>query len=96
MDLDCSGGNSCIRLLALMYLSIHRENIFGAGPPLQALAVNKCPTLNAVPSATETVQKAGSYTVLSFPEKNRCLISLSASIKMIKKTNKKNNVTNIN
>ena len=60
MDLNCSAGNSSIRLLALMYLSIHGGNIFGAGPPLQTLAVNKCPTLNAILFGTETVPKAGS------------------------------------
>ena len=56
----------------------------------------KMPTLNAVPSATETVTKAGSYPVLSFPEKNWCLVSLCGSIIKIKKTNKKNKATNIN
>ena len=53
-----------------MYRSIQEGEIFGAGPPLQTLAANKCPMLNAVPSVTETVPKAGSYPVLSFPEKN--------------------------
>ena len=72
MDPDSSAGNSCIRLLALpvMYLSIQEGKIFGEGPQLQTPAANRCPTLNGVPSATETVPKAGSYPVLSFPEKN--------------------------
>ena len=82
MESDSSAGNSCIRLLtpSVMYLSIQEGKIFGEGPPLQTLAANKCPTLNPVPSATETAPKAGSYPVLSFPEKNWCLISLSASV----------------
>ena len=46
-------------------------------------APNECPTLNAVPSATETVPKTSSYPALSFPEKNLCLISLSASVTKI-------------
>ena len=72
MDPATSAGNSCIRPLAppVMYLSIEEGKIFGEGSPLQALAANKCPTLNAVPSATETVPKTGLYLVLWFPEKN--------------------------
>ena len=82
MDPDSSAGNSCIRLLTppVMYLSIQEGKIFGEGPQLQTPAANKCPTQNGVPSATETIPKAGSYPVLSFPEKNWCLVSLSASI----------------
>ena len=72
MDPDSSNGDFCIRLLAppAVYLSIQGGKIFGEGPPLQTLVANKCPTLNAVPSATETVPKADSCPVLSFPEKN--------------------------
>ena len=68
MDPDNSAGNSCIRLLAppVMYLSIQEGKIFSEGPPLQTFAANECLTLNA----TETVPKASSYPVLSFPEKN--------------------------
>ena len=75
MDPDSSAGNCCIRLSAppVMYLSIQEEKMFGEGPPLQTLAANKCPTLNAVPSATETLPKASSYPVLSFPEKKLML-----------------------
>ena len=71
MDPDSSAGNPCIRQLApsVMYVSIHEGKIFGEGPPLQTLAANKYPTLNAVPSATETVPRAGSYPMLSFPKK---------------------------
>ena len=60
MNPDSSADNSCIRLLAppVMYLSIQEAKIFGEGPPLQTLAANKCPTLNAVLSATETVPEA--------------------------------------
>ena len=73
-----------------MYLSIQEGKIFGERLSLQTLAANKCPTLNVVPSATETVAKADSYPVLSFPEKKWCFISLSASIIKINKTNKEN------
>ena len=52
-----------------MYLSVQEGKIIGEGPPVQTLAANKSPMLNAVPSATETVPKAGSYPVLSFPGK---------------------------
>ena len=70
MDPESSAGNSCIRLLArpLRYLSIQEGKIFGAATTLQILAANTCPTLNAVPSVTETVPKAGSYPVLLFSE----------------------------
>ena len=75
MDLDSSAGNFCIRLSAppVMYLSIQEEKMLGEGPQLQTLAANKCPTLNAVPSATETLPKASSYPVLSFLEKKLML-----------------------
>ena len=62
MDPNSSAGNSCIKLLAppVMYLTIQEGRMLEAGSPLQTLAANNCPALNAVQSATETVPKAGS------------------------------------
>ena len=71
-DSNMDPNNSCIRLLApsVMHLSIQEGKIFGEGPPLQTLAPNKWPTLNAILFATETVPKAGLCPMLSFPKKN--------------------------
>ena len=97
MNPNSSAGNSYITLLAppVIYLSIQKGQIFGKEPPLQILAADKCPMLNAVLSAVDTVLKDGSYPVLFVSGKRMCLINVS-SIRKTKKTNKENKATNIN